>query len=117
MNDSSKRWAIGIALVLAIGGWFWWKHENPTLLSGTYSCEGHTVQVDGARSLINASAEVVDGKIRPGATGADLAIGHQVMSWGDVEKSSRVEFLAQIHPGPEITDTIADPFWIACHRD
>jgi len=115
MSDARwKPWVIGIAVVLGVGGWFWWQGENPDLVGGEYSCEGHTVQTDGARALVNASAEVSGRKIQAGPTGTDIVAGHRVTTWRDVKKTTRSEFLVQIHPTPEIVDYISEPFWITC---
>jgi len=103
--------------VAGVAAWFWWQGENPTLANGDFWCEGHTVATDGARSLINARAEVRDGKITTGPTGLDIVAGRQVTAWGDVEKTSRSEFLVQIHPRSEIAALIADPFWISCRLE
>lgn len=109
-----QPWAFGAAVVVGIGGWLWWQAEHPELMNGDYWCEGHTVAVDGARSLINASAEVVEHKIRVGQTGLDLAFGSRVTDWGDVKTTSRTQFLAEIHPRSEIHSAIRESFWIVC---
>lgn len=109
-----KPWAVGVAVLTGVVVWFWWQGANPTLANGDYWCEGYTVATDGSRSLINARAEVREGKITTGPTGLDIAAGRQVTSWGDVEVSSRSEFLVRIQPASELAALIADPFWITC---
>ena len=112
--SSAKKWLIAAGVALALGVWGLWAKENPALLNGDYRCTGSVVHPDGSRSAIDASAEVVGGKIRPGQTGADLALGRQVLDWGTVKKVSGSEFLIELTPRAEIATQIAAPFWITC---
>ena len=116
-SDAWQPWAMGAAVVATIGGWVFWQKQFPEPLDGIYRCSGQTISVDGTRSSIDASAEVVDGKIRPGPTGADLAIGRQVTTWGDVENTSNTQFLVEISPTGKLRSAVEDPFWITCSRD
>ena len=116
MDDKWKPWAMGAAIAVIVIGYFVWKSENPTLLDGDYLCEGRTNHPDGTSSAIDADAGVVGGKIQIGETGADIAFGHRVVSWGDIEKSSSTEFLVEMTPSSEIASEIPDPFWITCQR-
>lgn len=114
MEESWRGWLIGLVVVLSIGGWFWWKSENPTLVDGDYRCEGRTSHPDGSSSAIDGDASVVGGKIQIGQTGADIAMDRQVMSWGEVENSSTTQFLVRLTPASDIASEIPDPFWMTC---
>ncbi|MCA9645994.1 MAG: hypothetical protein KC492_35130 [Myxococcales bacterium] len=117
MDEKWKPWLIGLAVVLGVAGWLWWKNQNPTLLAGDYRCEGRVNHPDGTSSAIDGSAGVTsEGKIQIGQTGADLALGRKVMSWGDVKKTSRTEFLVELTPSPEVASEIPEAFWMTCSR-
>lgn len=116
MDEKLKPWVIGAVLLACIVGYFFWKQSNPTLLDGGYWCEGRTNHPDGTSSAIDADASVEGGKVQIGQTGADIAVGHQVMSWGTVKKTSPTEFLVELTPSAEIRSEVPDPFWLTCQR-
>lgn len=117
MSDAWKPWAAGAVVVATVGGWLFWQKEFPEPLDGAYRCSGQTIDVDGMRSSIDASAEVADGKISTGPTGADLALGRQVTSWGEVKNTSSTQFLVEISPTGKLRKVVEDPFWITCTRE
>ncbi len=116
-SDAWQPWVVGAAVVATIGGWLFWQKQFPEPLDGIYRCSGQTIDVDGGHSSIDASAEVVDGKIRTGPTGADLLFERQVTSWGDVENTSSTQFLVEISPTGRFSKVVEDPFWITCSRE
>ena len=87
------------------------------VINDTYSCAGDAEGTDGALYQVNASAEVLDGKISVGATSLDQAVGETVTEWGAVDWTSRTEFTAQMRPYASISDKFVQGFVLTCSSD
>ena len=105
--------AFGVVFVAGLSSCTTEKAARIELADGTYNCHGET-HID---TLLNASAEVVNGKIRPGLTGTDIYVGHKVMNWGAVRRSSSSAFSVQMIPTDEVVDNVGEPFWIECQLE